>query len=408
MSTRLDPNVSPRRLRVALLHNIISPHVVPLFERLALQPGISLKVYFLAESDRNRRWATAIDRKFAYEVLPNWAIRLGRKDLYTFFINPTIASALIRDRFDVLISVGWDSFASQAAFILCKVLGRPYILWSGSTANEPSWRRTITRPIVKAMVGGSAGWIAYGTRARDYMATLGADPSRVAIAYNTVDVDGFAARADALRPQRALIRRELGIGDGPTILYVGQLIERKGALDLLEAHRILLRSRADAQLLLVGYGPLEAELRRRIDADAITGVKLCGHVAIPDLPRYYVAADCLAAPSHEEVWGLVLNEAAACGLPLVTAEPVGAAPDLVIPGTNGYVIPPRDPVALADALNRALDSSEKMGAASRSIISRMTYDQNVEAIVTALRRVTRASFVPVSGQTPQSAGRDRT
>src|SRR5438105_8185470 len=131
-----------RPIRIALLHNIISPHVVPLFHLLAQQPGIALKVYFLAESDRNRRWNTGISATFDYEILPNWAVRVGRKDLYTLFINPTVIPTLLRDQFDVVISVGWDSFASQAAFLLCKTLTRPYILWSGSTANEPSWRRT--------------------------------------------------------------------------------------------------------------------------------------------------------------------------------------------------------------------------------------------------------------------------
>lgn len=380
--------MAQRPLRIALLHNIISPHVVPLFERLAAQPGISLKVYFLAESDRNRRWETSINHRFNYEVLPNWAIRLGRKDLYTFFINPTIGSVLLRDGFDALVSVGWDSFASQAAFLVCKALRRPYILWSGSTANEPSWRRTVTRPIVRTMVSGSDGWIAYGSRARDYLAALGADPSRVAIAYNTVDVDAFSARADTLRPDRFAIRSALGLGSGPVTLYVGQLIERKGALDLLEAHRILLRARLDAQLLLVGYGPLEATLRHQVETQSIPGVHFRGHVPIPDLPRHYVASDCFTLPSHEEVWGLVLNEAAACGLPLVTTEPVGAAPDLVRPGSNGYIVPAHDPTALAGALNRALDARGSMGAVSRCIASTMTYEQNVEAIMSAIRSVT--------------------
>src|SRR5438132_2962058 len=193
-------------LRIALLHNIISPHVVPLFERLAQQPGISLKVYFLAESDQNRRWATAIERSFQYEILPHWAMRFGRTDLNTFFVNPTVVSVLQRDGFDVLISVGWDSLAALAAFALCKIRRKPFVLWSGSTVNEPSWRRTLTLTVVKRVVRGSSSWIAYGSRAREYLVRLGAAADRVFLAYNTVDVDWYQARADELRPQRDLIR----------------------------------------------------------------------------------------------------------------------------------------------------------------------------------------------------------
>jgi len=380
--------VTGRPVRVALLHNIISPHVVPLFERLAHQPGIDLKVYFLAESDRNRRWATAIDRSFDYEILPHWALRVGRTDLSTFFINPTIISALQRDGFDVLVSVGWDSFAALGAFALCKLRRKPFVLWSGSTVNEPSWRRTMTLPLVKQVVRGSNSWIAYGSRAREYLVGLGASADRVFLAFNTVDVDWFRARADELRPHRAAIRQELGLGDGPVVLYVGQLIARKGPLDLLAAHELLLQRVPDVQLVFVGYGQLEPELRARVAQQQIGGVHFAGHVAIPDLPRYYVAADTFVLPSHEEVWGLVLNEAAACGLPIISTDVTGAAPDMIEPGVNGQIVPVADSRRLASAILEVLNNRLKMGAASSRLMEWRTYSQNVGAILDALAAAT--------------------
>jgi glycosyltransferase involved in cell wall biosynthesis len=371
-------------LRVALLHNIISPHVVPLFRRLAELPDLSLKVYFLAETDRNRRWETTIGDAFHYAVLPNWAIRIGRADLFTLFINPTIIQELRRDDFDVLISVGWDSVAAWAAYALCKARRKPFILWSGSTANEPSWRRTLARLPVRHVVRGSASWIAYGSRARAYLVELGADLARIFIAYNTVDVDWFAARAAELRPRRAELRHELGLGAGPVVLYVGQLIERKGACDLLQAFELIVERRPDAQLVLVGYGPLEVELRARVARMGMPNIHFRGHVPIRDLPRYYVAADTFVLPSHEEVWGLVLNEAAASGLPLVTTDVTGAAPDLITPGLNGEIVPPAHPAALADALLRTLENAKSMGAASQQLIRERTYAQNVVAIRAAI------------------------
>jgi glycosyltransferase involved in cell wall biosynthesis len=373
-----------RPVRVALLHNIISPHVVPLFERLAQQPGISLRVYFLAESDRNRRWATAIDRSFDYEVLPHWAIRFGRTDLNTFFVNPTVVSVLQRDGFDVLISVGWDSLAALAGFALCKITRKPFVLWSGSTVNEPSWRRSLTLPVVKQVVRGSNSWIAYGSRAREYLVRLGAAADRVFLAYNTVDVDWYRARANELRPGRDVIRQELGLGDGPVVLYVGQLIARKGALDLLAAHELVLQRVPGAQVVFVGYGPLEGELRARVAERHVSGVHLAGHVPIPDLPRYYVAADIFVLPSHEEVWGLVLNEAAASALPLIATDRTGAAPDLIEPGRNGQIVAAGDPRRLASAVVEVLARRTEMGAASLQIIASRTYAQNVGAILNAI------------------------
>jgi glycosyltransferase involved in cell wall biosynthesis len=378
-----------RPVRIALLHNIISPHVVPLFERLAQQPGVSLKVYFLAETEGNRRWDTSINRAFDYEILPNWAIRMGRNDLFTLFINPTIVQSLLRDRFDVLISVGWDSVAAWSAFAVCKIVRKPFVLWSGSTANEPSWRRSLSLPLVSLMVRNAASWISYGTRASQYLTRLGADPDRVFKAYNTVDVDWYVQESDGLRAQRDAIRASMGLDDHPTVLYVGQLIERKGPRDVIEAHRLLLASMPDARLLIAGYGPLESELRAYVEAEGINGVQFLGHVPIPELPRYYVSADCFTLPSHEEVWGLVLNEAAACGLPLVAAAPAGATADVVVPGYNGFVVPSADPQALAQALRQAIQRSDEMGRASRELIQGMTYEQNVQAIVAAVERARR-------------------
>ncbi len=372
-------------VRVALLHNIISPHVVPLFQKLSDQPGIKLKVYFLSESDRNRRWATGIGQSFDYEILPNWAIRTGRRDMHTFFVNPTIVQCLLRDGFDLVISAGWDSFAAFATFVLCRGVQKPFVLWSGSTVNEPSWRRTLTSVPVKLVVRGSARWVVYGSRAREYLVQLGADADRVHIAYNTVDVGWFSARSDELRPHRSELRGELGLAAGPVVLYVGQLIARKGAADLLAAHRLLTRRCPTAQLVLVGYGRLEAELRAHVADIGLPGVHFAGHVRLADLPRYYTAADVFVLPSHEEVWGLVLNEAAACGLPLVTTESTGAAPDLVMPGLNGQIVPAADPERLADALLEVLNRSQDMGRASRAIIAGRTYAQNVEAILAAIR-----------------------
>lgn len=373
-----------RPIRVALLHNIISPHVIPLFALLSKDPLLELKVYFFAKSEANRRWDSSDILPFRHEILPRLSIRFGRSDIFTYHINYTIVNKLIKDGFDVLLAAGWDSLASQAGFFLARMLRRPYIQWSGSTAYEKSWRRTITLPLVKAMVRGSAACVAYGTRARDYLISLGASPDRVHIAYNTVDVGWFGEQADRIRAQRDEIRRQLGLGPGPVILFVGQLIERKGVRDLVEAYSQVERKRPEAQLLLVGYGPLESELRAYLSTRYPGRARVTGHVPIPDLPRYYVVSDCFVLPSHEEVWGLVLNEAAASGLPLVTTEPVGAGPDLINPGINGFIVPASSPAAIADAVLAALDDSEQMGRASRSIVRKATYQQNVDAIRSAI------------------------
>src|SRR5205823_13182578 len=116
-------------------------------------------------------------------------------------------------------------------------------------------------------------------------------------------------------------------------------------------------------LLLAGSGPQEAELRRLANGR----VELLGHVAREDLPALYARADVLVLPSRSETWGMVLNEAAAAGLPLVATEAAGGGWDLIEPGVNGYRVPVEDERALADAMSKvAADPDWRVRAGERS------------------------------------------
>lgn len=382
---------SARPLRVALLHNIISPHVVPLFAELAKNPAIDLCVYFFSETDQNRLWKVDLAGQFRYRILPGFGLRFRGRDLATYFVNPTIISTLLRDDFDVLIAVGWDSFASQAAFLLCKLLRRPFILWSGSTVNEPSWRRTLFLPLVLAMVHGADASIAYGTRAKQYLQRLGAHPSDIFISRNSIDMDAFLTCAREARRQRDTLRRSLGVGNAPVILYVGQLIERKGVATLIEAVAQLRTRIPGVRLLIAGYGPAESPLRALVEARQLgENVGFLGHVELETLPQYYAAADLFVLPSSEEVWGLVLNEAIGAGLPIITTERVGAAPDIVDDGKNGLVIPANDAQWLADASSYILDDdarAKRMGARSLEIAETFRVSHTVHGILAALEHV---------------------
>ena len=180
--------------KILIIHNIISPIRVHLFNelnRFYADKGISLKVLFLSESDKNRNWGKGNNINFNFEILDNFAVRIHGKDLHTFFINKSIHSVLNNECPDIIISDGWDNFASYAASHWCRKNKKKYILWSGSTKFETSWRRTIFRPLVKYLIGRTSYFLAYGTRAKEYLISLGAKPESIQILYNTVDIEYF-------------------------------------------------------------------------------------------------------------------------------------------------------------------------------------------------------------------------
>jgi glycosyltransferase involved in cell wall biosynthesis len=120
----------------------------------------------------------------------------------------------------------------------------------------------------------------------------------------------------------------------------------------------------------------------------VSDVCFAGHVKLDELPGYYACADVFVLPSWGEPWGLVINEAMACGLPVIATDRVGASIDLIREGVNGHVVPARDVEALARALRRVLAGPERaaeMGRQSARLIAPVTFDAVAEGILSAIR-----------------------
>jgi glycosyltransferase involved in cell wall biosynthesis len=159
----------------------------------------------------------------------------------------------------------------------------------------------------------------------------------------------------------------------PRILFVGNLTPRKGVLDLLEASRVLTGRGLEHELLLAGGTPdegaqAEAEVR---SAARDSSAQLLGALPRESMPGVYRHADLLCLPSWWEAMPLSILEAMSAGLPVVAAD-VGDVSRAVEDGVNGLLVPPRDPLALAGALEQLLrdpEAASRMGAAGRAIVA---------------------------------------
>jgi glycosyltransferase involved in cell wall biosynthesis len=188
------------------------------------------------------------------------------------------------------------------------------------------------------------GYLYVGQRSRAYFERYGAPPSRLFFAPHCVDNDAFGG---ALRPPRA-------VGARRRLLFAGKLIERKHPADLIRAAALLQGQGAKVEVAFAGSGELEAELRRTAAEVGVPAV-FHGFVNQSELPATYAAADALVLPSDaRETWGLVVNEAMACGLPAVVSDVVGCGPDLIDEGLTGAVFPFGDVAGCAQAIERVL------------------------------------------------------
>lgn len=378
---------STRKPRVLLLHNFLTPYRIPLFAELARR--VNLDVWILGDVRAIRKWQNPdADPGFRWRLLPNRSLSLGSRD-YRLVWNPGIRKALETARPDVLLICGWDTPAAFQAAAWARRSRTPYVLWNGSTASEPNWRRTLAQGIVRWIVRGASAWTADGSRAKEYAVALGASAERTFISWFVADNDAFAKPAAQARANLDETRRKLGYPPQPGIvLFCGQLIRRKGVHDLLAGFRQAVAAGADAGLVYVGDGPMETWLRTHAAGWGLENrVRLIDFAEREALPSYYAAADLMALPSYQEPWGLVVNEALACGTPVLATEPVAAAADLVTHGQSGYIVPPGDPAAIAQALGvhfgPAADRSA-MRVAAQEAVAPFTIERSAEAFSAAI------------------------
>jgi glycosyltransferase involved in cell wall biosynthesis len=357
-------------VRVAFVSPEPTPYRAPLLDRVAAQPEIDLTVIYAARTVASRRWDVVLRHTavFLRGVDVPGARRVVRHE---YPLTPGIFDALRAARPDVVVVSGWSTFASQAAVFWCRLRRVPYVLLveSHDTGPKAGWRRQVKTTAVPPLVRGASSVLVVGSLARDSVVALGADPARIRFFANTIDVPAWIARADALASARA--------DDEPTVLSVARLAPEKGLDVLLHATKA-----AGVRATIVGSGPE----RDRLEALA-PDATFTGELAEVDVAAAYATADVFALLSAHEPWGVVVNEAAASGLPLVLSDRVGAAADLLRDGENGMLVPYDDVAAAADAFRRLVNPElrRRFGARSRELVSAWGYEPSVEALVEACR-----------------------
>jgi 1,2-diacylglycerol 3-alpha-glucosyltransferase len=285
---------------------------------------------------------------------------------------------------------GWSDRCALAALDWCVNHDCPAIVMSDSTAaDEPRkpWREFVKKRLVTLY---SAGFVA-GSRHVDYLCQLGLPRERIFTGYDVVDNNYFEhAAADARRSNHSGSGRPRDY-----FLASARFVEKKNLRLLLRAHA-LYRQKALARnparrpwdLVLLGDGPLDAELRQLVsDLKTTAFVHLPGFMQYAELPGWYASAGAFILASVVDQWGLVVNEAMASGLPVLVSDHCGCADDLVRDGVNGHTFNPLDEGRLAELmLGLAGDAARlaDMGAASRKIIQSWGLDRFVDGLKRAV------------------------
>jgi glycosyltransferase involved in cell wall biosynthesis len=327
---------------------------------------VDLHVIFLAETDPStRRWKVYADEiRFSYEVLPHWRRRVGG---YNLLLNRGVAAALEKARPDAIVCGGYGYLASWRVLAWARRRRVSVFLWSESNRQDKRRGMPHVEMLKRYFIGACSGAIVPGKSAAAYMAAFGVPQERIFVAPNAVDNAFFSAAASEARQRGAELRRQFGLPER-YFLCAGRLIAAKGIFDLLDAYsKLAPELRAAVGLLFVGDGVEQPELEARASAVRPGVIRCAGFAHREQLAVYYALAEALVFPTHTDPWGLVVNEAMVCGLPIVATDAGGCVEDLVRDRWNGYVVPKESPAKLCEALAKiAADPEARAGMGLRS------------------------------------------
>jgi glycosyltransferase involved in cell wall biosynthesis len=313
---------------LVVVTNIPTPYRVPLFEALAdalPEAGWRLHVVFGSRGNGRRLWG-APGGRFPHEFLHARNLRLGRERILNTYAGLTAALARLEPH--GIVCTGYSA-GTVAATRYARKADVPVAIWSGTVPGpvEREWWRLLLR---RWLVRKSDGFLAYGTAARDYLLSLGADPGRIHIAWNTVDTSRFLSLPVAKGPLPSQTLR---------LLTVGYLEPRKRVDLALRAVAAAARRRLDVQLEVVGEGSERPALERLAGDLGIAGrVRFLGNLDYHAVAARYEAAHVFLFPTEHDVWGLVLVEAMAAGKACLASVRAGATRDLVVDGVTGYAV----------------------------------------------------------------------
>jgi len=389
-----------RRQRILILASHVIQYSSPLFRRMAQDPRLDLQIAYCTlqgakpeidpEFGVEVAWDTSVLEGYPWVHLPNRSPVPGLGRFFGLF-NPGVWRLIRKGRFDAAILPGYFYFTAWIAIAAAKWNGTPILFITDShslrswRAQSP-WKLRFKRWLVRRIFSLASAILVSSSGGVEYLKSLGFSSDHIFLVPTAVDNDWWTEQA--AKVDRQVARDAWKIPAEATVaLFCAKLQRWKGPMDLLEAFA---RTEApNSYLVFAGDGPERSHLERRATELGLADrVRFLGFLNQSQLPSAYCSADLFILPSLFEPFGLVVNEAMLCGLPVAVSDRVGAKFDLVRPDENGYVFPAGDVEALAAILRRILPDREKrarMGAAARRRMETWSPREYTDSVVRAVQ-----------------------
>lgn len=372
-----------RVYRIGVICSSPSAQMSAQYDALADLEDFEFHLLFRHRSQGNPAWAPVCPTKVKHDFLPPYKGSLTPSKLKRC-LNGNVTGLLESYDFDAMILHGiYDSSAVWQAIAWCNAHKRPYFLrGDANIAREKSlFRRFSRRLLIGKRIRSAAGLLYIGTQNQKYYELFGARQEQFFLAPWEIDYENLELTNKKFSKMRGEIRRELGFSNEVVFLFLGRILELKGLDTVIPVIKRLRGEGLPIRFLIGGDGPYLPVLKSKHKLADCEYIKCLGSVAREEVCKWYNCADVFVLSSYQEAWGLVVNEAVLCGLPLVVSDQVGAGADLVVQWKNGFIYPARDKDMLHDYLKRlTVDSKlrEEMGKASGQILR--SWRENASAI----------------------------
>jgi len=353
-------------MKILFLTNIPSPYRVDFFNELGKHFDLTVAFEGKTATDRNENWKN----KDNFNFNPIFFNGVRIKSDQFFCLN---IIKILKQKWDKIVVCGYSSPTTMLAIQYLKLKKIPfYIEVDGGLIKQDSWFKY---KIKQYFLSSATGWFSSGRETSKYLVHYGADKNKIVeYPFSSLKEQNILKQIPT-EQEKLKLKKELNLKEDKIIISVGQFIYRKGYDVLIKSMQNIDRN---VGVYIIGDNPTQEYLNLQKQFN-LTNLHFVGFKTKEELKKYYMSADLFVLPTREDIWGLVINEAMATGLPIITTEKCVAGLELVENSVNGYIVPIEDSKILAEKINKIFNEDyRQMGQNSLNKIKFYTIESMVK------------------------------
>lgn len=335
--------------KVLFATNLPSPYRVDFFNEIGKKCDLTVLFERKTSAERDEKWKgeTAENyREVFLDLVPVGADRSKGSALRKYIMT---------HKFDALVFTNYVSTSVMEAIAYCRFKRIPYIIEYDGGFNKKD--KLPQRMLKKFLLGGAKAHFTTCELHKQYLCSLGIAESKIRkYPFSSVHEAEISAAGILSDAERCAVRARLGVKERKVVLAVGQFIHRKGFDILMDAMPSL---PPDTGVYIIGGIPTDEYIRKKQQLK-LHNLHFVRFLTKHELYPYMQMADVLVMPTREDIWGLVVNEAMAFGLPVVSSDQCIAGLEMITNGENGYIVPTDDPAALAKSIAQVLQDPKRL------------------------------------------------